>query len=220
MFYVYIIFRENGMPCYVGKGQKERYAQHEKASCNIRLKRLYAKTTTELPIVIVRDGMNESAAFALEMLLIKTIGRADLKTGPLFNLTDGGDGPSGRVLSKKTRQQIAAKHVGKKISVETRAAMSKAGKGKKHSISHGKAIGDALRGKPKSKKHIQNMLESFARTKGLRGPSVKNYYASLTPEQKAARAAKISARTREAMASADVKARMIEGYRRLRETVH
>lgn len=58
----------------------------------------------ELPVVKVREGLTESDAFQTEIAFISAIGRG--KNGPLVNLTDGGDGPTGAKHSKKARKQI------------------------------------------------------------------------------------------------------------------
>jgi hypothetical protein len=63
---------------------------------------------------------------------------------PLTNLTDGGDGAFGRVLSEASRQKIAASLTGKKLgpaSAERRAKISA-----------------ALRGKPKSAAHVAKLV--------------------------------------------------------------
>ena len=48
-----------------------------------------------------------------------------------YNMTDGGEGNSGRTLSKETRQKIRIARIGKKASEETRKKLSVAHKGRK-----------------------------------------------------------------------------------------
>ena len=114
-FYVYVIFRPSGEPCYVGKGKGNRWKQHAKHSYNPNLKRIYANAGGDLPIIKFRDGLTDAEAIVLEMALIAAIGRKK-DGGPLVNLTDGGDGPIGMVLSAESRAKIGKAHTGKTLS--------------------------------------------------------------------------------------------------------
>jgi hypothetical protein len=51
---------------------------------------------------LLRSGLTIDEANALEKSLISKLGRRDLRTGPLANLTAGGDGGNGRVMSAET----------------------------------------------------------------------------------------------------------------------
>jgi hypothetical protein len=91
-------------PFYVGKGSGGRYLFHTKNT-----KRKDRKTNTIKaifseglkPIVIKFPTLDEGKAFLLEKIFIENIGRLDKNEGPLFNNTDGGDGNSGNLTSKK-----------------------------------------------------------------------------------------------------------------------
>lgn len=95
-YYVYLVFRSDGVPCYVGKGKGGRMNDSAQGKTgNKHLESLARKSGGMLPVVVLRDGLTEAEAFEFEVLLIRIIGRRDRKKGPLLNRTDGGEGFSG-----------------------------------------------------------------------------------------------------------------------------
>lgn len=107
-YYVYIWFRRNGIPCYVGKGNGGRWRDHIRNARNRHLANIFRLADADLPVVIVRDHMIESEAFELEKALILAIGRKGTG-GPLVNMTDGGEGVSGYRHTALTRSSLGAK---------------------------------------------------------------------------------------------------------------
>lgn len=129
-FYVYAYLRSRaskngnaGTPYYIGKGSGDRaYQQH-----NVPVPK------DKNNIVFLGWNMTEADALQAEMLLIYRHGRIDLCTGCLRNLTDGGEGQSGRTFSEDTRRKMseAAKarpsnRKGKSCSDEHRRRVSEA----------------------------------------------------------------------------------------------
>jgi hypothetical protein len=109
-FYVYILHRPTDEPFYVGKGVALRVFHHEAEARNTRslthkLNLIRSLQIQNLPIRYSIAGFfeEESEALALERHLIATIGRHDLKSGPLTNQTDGGEGTSNP--SEESRQR-------------------------------------------------------------------------------------------------------------------
>ena len=93
-------------PFYIGKGQKERLNDHfqqlslkEKNYKNNAIKKLIKNNTPPTSNIIIQ-GLDEKYSYELESKIIKTLGRRNIKTGILTNLTDGGEG--GTNAPKKT----------------------------------------------------------------------------------------------------------------------
>ncbi len=126
-------------PFYVGKGSGYRMNNHlnkvENGSKLIFNKFKCAKINKILnegmkPIIIIyKENLKENEAFNIEKVLIKKIGRKDLKKGPITNFTNGGEGSSGRKLSEETKEKIRQKAVGRKHSKKSKEKMSKSRSG-------------------------------------------------------------------------------------------
>src|SRR5271157_215308 len=97
-FYTYLWLREDGTPYYVGKGTKKRaFSTH-----------VVGNHTNKPPSkdhIILQKWPSEELAFEGEKLLIDYYGRIDLGTGCLRNMTDGGEGTSGVLVSDATRSK-------------------------------------------------------------------------------------------------------------------
>lgn len=97
VFYVYVLFDAAAVPRYVGMGRGSRWTDHEKETNSYnRIKQKFIKETLirlgEVPKIKISERLPRSEAILMEIALISAIGRIDLKTGPLTNLTPGGDG--------------------------------------------------------------------------------------------------------------------------------
>ncbi|SDB35695.1 GIY-YIG nuclease family protein [Belnapia rosea] len=115
-FYVYALGWPDGTPFYVGKGSNSprivpRVFQHEAEA------RTSARRSHKLNILrkLAREGQapcyavcgffyDEFEAHAVERGLILRIGRNDLRTGPLANQTDGGEGTSNPSQESRNRR--------------------------------------------------------------------------------------------------------------------
>ncbi len=154
IFYVYVAFRPNGVPFYVGKGRRRRCFDFV-TSRSLHFRRI-AGDGERIPIVKIATELTEAQAFEAERALIAAIGR-ESNGGPLVNLTDGGEGVSGykrteaarekmraRKYSEATRAKMRAAQLGRKHSEETLAKMN----GRKHSECARAKISAALRLRP------------------------------------------------------------------------
>jgi hypothetical protein len=148
-FYVYALCLPDGSRCYIGKGKGLRWRDHKRHTTNPFVAEAY-RDHGDLSIEIIAGYLTEPEAFALESRLIIEIGR--IPSGPLFNLTDGGEGVSGMKHSEETKKRIGMLKVGNKnsvgriVSVETRALMAARKIGTKQSIDQVEARIGPIRG--------------------------------------------------------------------------
>jgi len=157
--YVYIIFRSDGRPCYVGKGRGERWRRHDRHKQNPHLGAIFAKADGKLPVVKIKECLTNEEAVALEILLIDTIGR-EHNGGPLVNLTDGGEGTVGAVMSGEWRANRSKKAKELWQDPAHRQAMSELRRGNQHK-----------KGKPNSKlwhKLTSERMRGNTHTLGMR----------------------------------------------------
>lgn len=111
-FYVYVHRRKSdGKVFYVGKGRQKRAWATSRRS--VHWQRVVQKHG--LSIQIIADSLNEVCAFSIERMVIAKYGR-----GNLVNLTDGGEGTSGYVVTEDAREYLRLVNTGKVISDETR----------------------------------------------------------------------------------------------------
>jgi hypothetical protein len=139
IFYVYVFFRMDGSPCYVGKGHGDRWFGHE--SCPVHANTAFnallrdAKSKgLKLPKIKIAQGLSQADAFAVEIAFISALGRKSLGTGCLTNLTDGGEGESGKVFSPASREKMRQAKLGRTLTPEHKAAISRSSGGRVWSL--------------------------------------------------------------------------------------
>ena len=97
-YYTYAYLREDKTPYYIGKGRKNR---------------AYDKRRTIKPpqdksrILFLKKNLTEAEAFKHEVYMIFVLGRKDLGTGILRNLSNGGEGASGHVKSMEAKKKCS-----------------------------------------------------------------------------------------------------------------
>ena len=146
IFYVYhLIDPITNIPFYIGKGYGNRMYDHERSvmsgkhpNNNHHLFYKIKKILNECGRINYKkiiENIDEQSALLKESEEIKRMGRADLKSGPLCNLTDGGDGVSGLKMSESAKSKMKIrvkkwfsdpKHR-KETSIKTKLGMIKSG---------------------------------------------------------------------------------------------
>jgi len=153
---VYIHFRaDDGIVFYVGKGIRNRARDMKKRS---KFWHSVAKKHG-VGVSIVKKGLKESEANELERRLIAQYGRRDLGTGTLVNMTDGGEGVTGRIgvrfqHTNEAKAKISAAAKGKVLSPDHLKKLISASiarhTGRKMDPEHKQKLLNAITGKPRS----------------------------------------------------------------------
>jgi hypothetical protein len=147
IYYVYAYLRSKNSergpkysPYYIGKGCGQRA---------FNKKRAIAAPADKSFIVFLEEGLTETEAFALEKYAVSLYGRIDKGMGILWNMTDGGEGCSGVIMSEETRAKIARALTGKKRPPEVIKKMAKGRTGILHTEETKRKMSESRRGKKK-----------------------------------------------------------------------
>lgn len=166
-YYVYMYMKPDGTPFYVGKGKEGRHLFHlqeakkDNPKDNNKLKintiRKILKQGLEPEIRFIDTNLDEDTAFELEEFLISEIGRVDLGTGTLTNLTNGGEGCKGKIISNERKEQLRIQ-----MSGENNPNYGKTGDkciwwGRTHTEETKEKMSAWQKGLPKSEQAKQNM---------------------------------------------------------------
>jgi hypothetical protein len=139
---------------YVGIAKSKR-RPYSKFSRNLFWKNVVAKAGYEVEIISILENWKDCCE--LEQLLISEYGRADLGTGPLVNLTNGGEGIVGRIVSEKERQRMKIAFKGRKHSEEAKIKIGLASIGRLVSDETKVKLSLARKGKPLSEEHKEKL---------------------------------------------------------------
>lgn len=186
MYYVYQYLREDGTPYYIGKGKGGRAWSTQRnihrPPCNSRIN-------------IIQNNLTEQEAVDLEKSLIGKYGRKDIGTGILRNMTDGGEGTSGRIVTYKTKEKISLSNKGKPswrkgkpISDEHKNALIKANLGNAYCLGRKRPkeeiekIASANRGRKHTEKAREKMSQSHLGKKDSEETKIKKSIAAKKPK--------------------------------------
>jgi hypothetical protein len=111
-------------PFYIGIGSDCSYKRANERTRRNKIWNDICKKT-EYSVDILCDNLKWEEACEKEKEFIKLYGRINKKNGTLSNLTDGGDGVFGLIVSKNARKRTSETHLNKILSTETKEKISK-----------------------------------------------------------------------------------------------
>lgn len=205
-FYVYVHKDDAGNIFYVGKGSGRRaykFRNRSKFWWNYVTKHCKALPKVE----IVNSFNNEEAAFALETSLIQHYGRRDKSLGLLVNLTDGGEGISGAIVipSETTKFNQAKAAKARWSRTEEKARQSQIQRKRFTDPEQRRKASEANKNNPKVLEAVAKGAEAVRgkeawnkgqaaseETKAKQAQAKRDWYASLTPEQREAHNIKLA----------------------------
>ena len=164
--YVYRLTNTVNGKIYIGKAKDPR-ARFRKHISSAKLKKpdqfFYLQASIrkygadKFALDIVECLGSAEKAYAREMYWVGYYKSNNNKYG--MNLTLGGDGSRGHILSKSARMSISKAQTGRKMPECTRRAIVKANKGRHYSAEHRKKIGDAQQGNKNHRYGKKNTAE-------------------------------------------------------------
>jgi hypothetical protein len=174
-YYTYAYLREDGTPYYIGKGKGSRVVSKHK-----RRKGSLIPIPNKDRILILKTFDNENEAFKHEIYMIFVLGRKNIGTGILRNLTDGGEGVSGYKHSEETKRKQSISHIGKKRgtpSEETKEKIRKSNLGKpswNKGLKFPNSIGEETRKKMRES-HLEKKISKETMEKIIKSRCKRNY---------------------------------------------
>lgn len=158
-------------PIYVGKGKGWRindhinYVKSNKPRTRNRLKfnkiRKILDSGYEPIAMKIANNLSDSDAYNLERELISLIGRIDLETGPLTNLTDGGEGECGYKFTEDQRAHLSQAHTGKRLTKEHKRNIGLAVKRRWENEEYRELMSSVHTGKKMSKSSIEKRVNTY-----------------------------------------------------------
>ena len=123
---------------------------------------------------VLYENLTEEHAKFEEIFLIRTYRSNDKRYG--YNLTEGGDGVSGRKVSEETKKLISEKNRGKKLTNEQKEHLRQINLGKRHSEEAKRKISAAHKGNKYclGKKHTEEFKRQISeRERGAKNPRAR-----------------------------------------------
>ncbi len=117
-YYTYAWLREDRTPYYVGKGIRNRaYLPHRRGDT-------YMTSPPKDRVLFLKKHLTEFDAYKHENYIISILGLKS-EGGMLINMSYGGEGSSGRVMSEETKDKIRQKNKNRKLTKEQKEIISK-----------------------------------------------------------------------------------------------
>lgn len=162
MFYIYIVQNLINKKIYVGKTNDPKARWRNHLSCARGGKEKYSQkyqylhksiikyNETNFLFQVIEGFETETESFDAEMFWIEFFRSWDHNYG--YNLTRGGEGTSGKIVSRETKNKIRIKATGRRHSKETKIKISNAGRLRINSIETRNKISKSNKGRKLTKK--------------------------------------------------------------------
>lgn len=161
MAYVYRHIRlDKNEPFYIGIGSSKFYNRAKRVkNRNSIWQRIYDKT--EIRIEIILDDLSVEEARTKEKEFIALYGRINTNTGILSNLTDGGEGAFGYVLTEEHRKKVSESNRRRVYTEEDRKNISIRHTGRIKSKETREKLSNSLRNSVKFKESVKINSQKF-----------------------------------------------------------
>jgi len=180
-FYVYALLdtRYPHKPVfYIGKGKGLRANSHalesqqrfHKNTMKINKVKAIQNAGHEHEVFYIKNDMSEKDAHKLEVDLIAFYGRIDIGTGSLTNMTDGGDGQSGRKWTDEQRKRFSEKKKQLCQDPEHKRRASEAQKKRYAKPGAHEKMQEAAKNRPKTEKYLKAMKKAGEKRRGMKIP--------------------------------------------------
>lgn len=129
------------VPFYIGSAVKAQNSNEytrafQRSTRTPQWKNIYETTHRDIEVEIIYETSSKDEILKKEIEFIKLYGRLDLNQGTLVNMTDGGKGAKGLIISEQHSKKLSVANKGKIVSLEAREKMRQAKLGKKLSQEH------------------------------------------------------------------------------------
>jgi len=114
IYYTYAYLRKDGTPYYVGRGKGKRAFDTTHR----------VKVPPKERVLFLKHNLTYQEASKHEIYMIAVMGRKDLGTGILRNMTDGGEGSPGRIKSPEEKEKLRQANTGKVMPKEVKRKIS------------------------------------------------------------------------------------------------
>lgn len=168
-YYLYRHIRiDKNEPFYIGIGTKQErnhnsFRSEYRRAYETNRKESYIWNSivnkTEYEIEILFESNDYEFIKEKEKEFILLYGRINANTGILANMTDGGDGFIGYILSKENIENRRKRMIGKKQSKETIEKRAASREGYIHSEETKRKISESHKGKKPSKEHLEKLYK-------------------------------------------------------------
>jgi hypothetical protein len=151
-FYTYAYLREDRTPYYIGKGTRDRITDKRKT---------IKPPKDKSRIIFLKQNLTEEEAFKHEIYMISVFGRIDLRTGILYNRTDGGEGTSNIIRDENWKKNQKLSQENRFKDIEQRKKMSNSIKKWWDTPGVKNKLISSFKNKKLSNEHKNNLSESM-----------------------------------------------------------